>query len=245
MDFGAQPSSYWCRYVGWSHSENCKFWFSYSWISGMSVLSTVPVMKTYRKYFHYSWTLYAVMEQNFIKKSETFPRIPLPHPYIMLIYFECKNFDPLSMSCFVAAVVFVTFVPKSFEFQLCIFKAFINAGTSQFCCILQAWQQKKKKNPTKQLNLLFSGAQISSLSLQHPLKSSKSGVVVFAKVQYSFNHCELGKCSLLSFPKHEKVAVALGYDVGHRRIAHSPAPSHTITTVLGNEVFVISKWIML
>lgn len=99
----------------------------------------------------------------------------------MVIYFEFKNSDPLCMSQ-VGTVVFVTFVPKSFEFQLCIFKVFINAGTSQFFCILQAWQQKKKKKP-KQLNLLFSGTQILSLFSQHLQKSSRSGVVVFHKSQ--------------------------------------------------------------
>lgn len=34
------------------------------------------------------------MEQNVIKQCEMFPRIPLPHTYIMVIYFEFMNFDP-------------------------------------------------------------------------------------------------------------------------------------------------------
>jgi len=71
------------------------------------------------------------MEHNFIKQTEIFPRIHLPYPYIMVIYSEFKNFYPLCMSQ-IGAVVFVTFVPKSFGFQLCIFKAFINPETSQF-----------------------------------------------------------------------------------------------------------------
>lgn len=142
-------------------------------VSGISVLSTAPVMKTYRKYFHYSWTLHAVIEQNFIKQSETFPRIPLPHPYIMVIYFEFKNSDPLCMSR-VGAVIFITFVPKSFEFQLCIFKAFINAVTSQFFLhSTDLAAKEEKKNPNKQLNLLFSGAQISPLLPAPPEKQQK------------------------------------------------------------------------
>lgn len=83
----------------------------------MSVHSTVPVIKTYIKYLHYSWTLYAFMAQNFIKQSETFPRIPLALPYIMVIYFEFKNSDPLYMPQ-VGADFFITFAPKCFEFQL-------------------------------------------------------------------------------------------------------------------------------
>lgn len=97
-----------------------------------------------------------------IKQSETFPRIPLPHTHIVVIYFEFKNSDPLFMSQ--VAALFVTFVPKSFKFQICIFKAFNNVRTSQFFYILQAWSQKKGKE-SYQLNLgprsLFSPAGTS------------------------------------------------------------------------------------
>lgn len=78
-----------------------------------------------------------------IKQRETFPRIPLPHTHIVVIYSEFKNSDPLFMSQ--VGALFVTFVPKSFKFQICILKAFICVGTSLFFYILQAWHQKKEK----------------------------------------------------------------------------------------------------
>lgn len=68
-------------------------------------------------------------ELNFIKQNEIFLRIALPHSYIIVIYFDFKNSNPLSMSK-VGAVFFVLFVHRSLEFQLCIFKAFVNVGTS-------------------------------------------------------------------------------------------------------------------
>lgn len=143
MDFSAQPSHYWCRCQLFIFGK-IEVLFFLQLVSGMSILSTASVRKTYKKYFHYGWALYAVLKQNFVKWSEKFPRIPLPHLYIMVIYFEFKNFDPFCMSQ--VGAFFVKFVPKSFEFQLCVFKAFINAGTSQFFCILQAWQQNKQTN---------------------------------------------------------------------------------------------------
>lgn len=128
-----------------------------------------------------------------IKQGETFPKIPLPHTHIVVIYSEFKNSDPLFMSQ--VGALFVTFLPKSFKFQICIFKAFIYVGTSQFFYILQACHQKKEKNPYG-LNL---GPR--SLSFQHLCECSRNGVVVFHHLQQGFKHYELREYILLSFPK--------------------------------------------
>lgn len=159
-----------------------------------------------------------------IKQSETFPRIPLPHTHIVVVYFEFKNSDPLFMSQ--VGALFVTFVPKSFKFQICIFKAFIYVGTSQFFCILQAWHQKKEKP----LPIEFA-AQISSLSFQHFCECSKNGVVIFHNLQQGFKDYELRECILFSFPKW---LLYWNYCVGYRRITYFPALSPTLTNMPGN-----------
>lgn len=147
-------------------------------VNGISILSTVSVVIAFKKIFPLPLGSVCSYKTKLHEMKEKFPTIPLPHPYIMAIYFEFKNFDPFCMSQ--VGAFFVKFIPKSFEFQLSVFKAFINAMTSHVFCILQAWQQDKQTK--EQLNLLFSGAQISSLCFQHFLKSSRSGRVVFHKL---------------------------------------------------------------
>lgn len=73
----------------------------------------------------------------------------------------------------VGSVFFITYVSKPLEFHLCVFKTFINAGTSQLFCTLQAWQQQRKKTFQMMESAVLWGPDLFSILPTPPEKQRK------------------------------------------------------------------------